>query len=115
MFQEVEVTFGSERILSREHAALEQASSVARGYTFVDAVADQKAFLERLAVELGKSARGLLPRVADGTVRFRLLRKMPSHEWHAIGVHVSDLFSAYRRNPLPTRSAGRGPGRTSSQ
>jgi hypothetical protein len=80
MFQEVEVTFGSERILSREHAALEQASSVAQGYTFVDAVADQKAFLERLAVELGKSARGLLPRVADGTVRFRLLRKMPSHE-----------------------------------
>jgi hypothetical protein len=80
MFQEVEVTFGSERILSREHAALEQASSAAQGYTFVDAVADQKAFLERLAVEPGKSARGLLRRVADGTVRFRLLRKMPSHE-----------------------------------
>ena len=80
MFEEVEVTFGSERILSREHAALEQASSVARGYTFVDAIADQKAFLERLAAELGKSAKGLLPRVADGTVRFRLLRKMPSHE-----------------------------------
>jgi hypothetical protein len=80
MFEEVEVTFGSERILSREHAALEQASSVARGYTFVDAVADQKAFLERLAAELGKSARALLARVADGTVRFRLLRKMPSHE-----------------------------------
>ena len=33
MFQEVEVTFGSERILSRENAALEQASGVARGYT----------------------------------------------------------------------------------
>ncbi|MBV8359231.1 MAG: NgoFVII family restriction endonuclease [Deltaproteobacteria bacterium] len=80
MFQEVEVTFGSERILSREHAALEQASGVARGYTFLDAVSDQKAFLERLAAELGKSARALLPRVADGTVRFRVLRKMPSHE-----------------------------------
>lgn len=40
----------------------------------------RKAFLERLAVELGKSVRGLLPKVADGTVRFRLLRKMPSHE-----------------------------------
>ena len=80
MFADVEVTFGSERILSREHAALEQASGVVRGYTFLDAVSDQKAFLERLAAELGKSARGLLPRVADGTVRFRVLRKMPSHE-----------------------------------
>jgi len=80
MFREVEVTFGSERILSREHAALEQASHLARGYTFVDAVTDQKAFLETLAAELGKSARALMPRVADGTLRFRLLRKMPSHE-----------------------------------
>jgi hypothetical protein len=80
MFRDVEVTFGSERILSREHAALEQASNIARGYTFVDAVTDQKAFLERLAVKMGKSARALLPRVADGTLRFRLLRKMPSHE-----------------------------------
>jgi hypothetical protein len=80
MFKDVEVTFGSERILSREHAALEQASHIARGYTFVDTLADQKAFLESLAAELGKSARGLLPRIADGTLRFRLLRKMPSHE-----------------------------------
>jgi hypothetical protein len=80
MFSDVEVTFGSERILSREHAALEQASNIARGYTFVDAVTDQKAFLERLAAEMGKSARALLPRVANGTLRFRLLRKMPSHE-----------------------------------
>ncbi len=80
MFRDVEVTFGSERILSREHAALEQASNIARGYTFVDAVSDQKAFLERLAAELGKSARALLPRVANGTLRFRLLRQMPSDE-----------------------------------
>src|SRR5260370_283762 len=80
MFSDVEVTFGCERILSREHAALEQASNIARGYTFVDAVTDQKAFLERLAAEMGKSARALLPRVANGTLRFRLLRKMPSHE-----------------------------------
>lgn len=80
MFSDVEITFGSERILSREHAALEQASHIAEGYTFVDAVADQKAFIERLAAYLGKSARGLLPRVIDGTLRFRVLRKMPSHE-----------------------------------
>ena len=80
IFKDVEVTFGSERILSREHAALEQASHIARGYTFVDAIADQKAFLEKLGSELGKSGRALLPRVANQTLRFRLLRKMPSHE-----------------------------------
>jgi hypothetical protein len=80
MFSDVEITFGSERILSREHAALEQVSHIAEGYTFVDAVADQKAFIERLAAYLGKSARGLLPRVIDGTLRFQVLRKMPSHE-----------------------------------
>lgn len=80
MFADIEITFGSERILSREHAALEQASHIAEGYTFVDAVADQKAFIERLAAYLGKSARGLLPRVMDGTLRFQVLRKMPSHE-----------------------------------
>jgi hypothetical protein len=80
MFCDVEVTFGSERILSREHAALEQASHIAKGYTFVDAVVDQKVFLQQLGGELGRPARALLPRVANGTLRFRLLRKMPSHE-----------------------------------
>jgi hypothetical protein len=80
MFSDVEITFGSERILSREHAALEQVTQVAEGYTFVDAVADQKAFIEKLAAYLGKSARGLLPRVLDGSLRFQVLRKMPSHE-----------------------------------
>jgi NgoFVII-like restriction endonuclease len=80
MFSDVEITFGSERILSREHAALEQVTQVAEGYTFVDAVADQKAFIETLAEYLGKSARGLLPRVMDSTLRFQVLRKMPSHE-----------------------------------
>jgi len=80
MFADIEITFGSERILSREHAALEQVSHIAEGYTFVDAVADQKAFIERLAAYLGKSARRLLPRVIDGTLRFQVLRKMPSHE-----------------------------------
>lgn len=80
MFTDAEITFGSERILSREHSALEQATHIAEGYTFVDAVADQKAFVERLAAYLGKSARGLLPRVMDGKLRFQVLRKMPSHE-----------------------------------
>ncbi len=79
MFDDVEITFGSERVLSRELAALEQASSAA-GYRFTDALADQKAFIERL-VRPALSARGarLLERVHDGTLRFRLLRQVPSH------------------------------------
>lgn len=55
MFSDVEITFGSERILSREHAALEQVSHIAEGYTFVDAVADQKAFIERGSLHISES------------------------------------------------------------
>jgi hypothetical protein len=46
LFQDVEITFGSERVLSRELAALEQVTA-ATGYRFIDALADQKAFIER--------------------------------------------------------------------
>ncbi len=79
MFEDMEITFGSERILSREIAALEQATTAA-GYRFTDALADQKAFIERF-VRPALSRRGeeLLERVHDGTLRFRLLRQMPSH------------------------------------
>ena len=79
MFEDVEITFGSERVLSQELAALEQASS-ATGYRFTDALADQKAFIERL-VRPALSAHGeqLLERVHAGTLRFRLLRQVPSH------------------------------------
>ena len=79
LFDDVEITFGSERVLSRELAALEQATS-ATGYRFTDALADQKAFIERL-VRPALSRRGarLLERVQDGTLRFRLLREAPSH------------------------------------
>jgi hypothetical protein len=78
-FADVEITFGSERVLSRELAALEQATSAA-GYRFTDALADQKAFIERF-VRPALSQRGarLLDRVQDGTLRFRLLREAPSH------------------------------------
>jgi hypothetical protein len=44
LFQDVEITFGSERILAKERTALEQASALTAGYRFADAVADQKAF-----------------------------------------------------------------------
>ena len=79
MFDDVEITFGSERVLSREIAALEQATAAA-GYRFTDALADQKAFIERF-VRPSLSQRGeqLLQRVQDGTLRFRLLRQVPSH------------------------------------
>ncbi|HET6519909.1 MAG TPA: phospholipase D family protein [Geminicoccaceae bacterium] len=80
LFEEVEITFGSERVLSREAAALEQATT-AMGYRFVDALADQKAFIERFVrPALSRGGERLLARVQDGTLRFRLLRKLPSHE-----------------------------------
>jgi NgoFVII restriction endonuclease N-terminal PLD domain len=79
MFEDIEITFGSERVLSREIVALEQATT-ATGYRFTDALADQKAFIERF-VRPALSRRGeqLLERVHGGTLRFRLLRQMPSH------------------------------------
>ena len=79
-FEDMEVVFGSERILSREHVALTQASEVAAGYTFPDAMADQKVLTEALGRWLGKQGRQLLERVVAGTLRFRILRKRASHE-----------------------------------
>ena len=79
LFDDVEITFGSERVLSRELAALEQATTAA-SYRFTDALADQKAFIER-CVRPALSGRGahLLERVHDQSLRFRLLRRAPSH------------------------------------
>jgi hypothetical protein len=79
-FEDMEVVFGSERILSREHVALTQASEVAAGYSFPDAMADQKVLTEALGRWLGKQGRQLLERVVAGTLRFRILRKRASHE-----------------------------------
>ena len=46
LFEDVEITFGSEHVLSRELAALEQATTAA-GYRFTDAlVGTQRHFLE---------------------------------------------------------------------
>ena len=81
LFQDAEITFGSERILTKELAALEQASALNAGYRFADAVADQKAFIELLIrPALSKFGGKLLLRVLDGTLRFRMLRGLPSHE-----------------------------------
>lgn len=77
---DMEVVFGSERILSRAHLALAQASQTVESYGFTDALADQKALTEALAHLLGRAGQKLLDRVAAGTLRFRLLRGRPSHE-----------------------------------
>ena len=79
-FRDMEVVFGSERMLSKEHLALAQASQAIEAYTFPDALADQKVLTEALARFLGKQGAKLLERVLDGSLRFRLLRKRPSHE-----------------------------------
>jgi hypothetical protein len=76
----MEVVFGSESILSTEHLALAQASQTIEAYGFADALIDQKALVEALSRLLGRAGKGLLERVAAGSVRFRLLRGRPSHE-----------------------------------
>jgi hypothetical protein len=77
---DMEIVFGSESILSREHLALAQASQTIQAYGFTDALVDQKALVEALARLLGRTGQRLLERVAAGSLRFRLLRGRPSHE-----------------------------------
>ncbi len=77
---DMEIVFGSESILSKEHLALTQASQTVQAYGFADALVDQKALVEALAQLLGRAARALVERVAAGSLRFRLLRGRPSHE-----------------------------------
>ena len=77
---DMEVVFGSESILSKEHLALAQASQTIQSYGFGDALIDQKALVEALSRLLGRAGTKLLERVAAGTLRFRLLRGRPSHE-----------------------------------
>src|SRR4051812_22805090 len=60
---EVEVVFGSESILSKEHLALAQASQTVAAYGFADALIDHKALVEALSRLLGLAGRELLDRV----------------------------------------------------
>ena len=46
---DMEVVFGSESILSKEHLALTQASQTIQSYGFGDALIDQKALVEALS------------------------------------------------------------------
>ena len=77
---DMEVVFGSESILSKEHLALAQASQTIEAYGFADALIDHKALVEALSRLLGRAGRELLELVAAGSLRFRLLRGRPSHE-----------------------------------
>jgi hypothetical protein len=94
---DVEVVFGSESILSKEHLALAQASQTIHSYGFGDVLIDQKALVEALSRFLGGTGSKLLERVIASTLRFRLLRGRPS-QWlrHILGPHRAnhDLFSA---------------------
>ena len=78
--EDMEVVFGSEAILSKEHLALAQASQTVQEYGFADALIDHKALVVALQRLLGRSGRALLDHIAAGSLRFRLLRGRPSHE-----------------------------------
>ena len=56
----MEVVFGAERILTREHLALAQASHAVQAYGFADALVDHKALTEALARLLGRTGQALL-------------------------------------------------------
>ncbi len=79
-FADAEIVLGSECILTRQHALLIQTSQVVEAYGIADGLADHKALTEALALQLGTAGQALLPRVLDGSLRFRLLRGQPSHE-----------------------------------
>ena len=79
-FADAEIVLGSERILTRQHAVLTQASQIVEEYGIADALADHKTLTEALAEALGREGKALLPRVLEGSLRFRLLRGRPSHE-----------------------------------
>src|SRR3954452_13588296 len=57
---DLEIVFGSESILSKEHLALAQASQTIAAYGFADALIDQKALVESLSRLLGRAGRQLL-------------------------------------------------------
>lgn len=78
--EDMEIVFGSEHILTKTHLALVQASQVFEEYGFRDCLADQKSLVEGLRRILGQRHHLFLPRLQDGTLRFRLLTGRPSHE-----------------------------------
>ena len=67
---DMEVVFGSELILSKEHLALAQASQAIQSYGFSDALIDQKALVEALARLLGRTGTKLLERVVPAPCAF---------------------------------------------
>ena len=60
----MEVVFGSETILSKEHLALAQASQTVAAYGFADALIDHKVLVEALSAAIRAS-------IATGTLSFQ--------------------------------------------
>lgn len=79
-FEDIEIVFGSEHILTKTHIALAQASQLFEDYGFKDCLTDQKSLVEGLRQLLGPRSSLFLPRLQNGTLRFRLLTGRPSHE-----------------------------------
>lgn len=79
-FGDIEIVFGSEHILTKTHIALAQASQLFEDYGFKDCLTDQKSLVEGLRQLLGPRSSLFLPRLQNGTLRFRLLTGRPSHE-----------------------------------
>ena len=93
LFDDIEITFGSERVLSRELAALEQATTAA-GYRFTDALADQKVLIERF-VRPALSKSGAAARPCSG--------RKPALPHAPQGAEPCQAVSAGRRRPVPRR------------
>ena len=95
---DMEVVFGAERILSREHLALLQASQTVQSYGFADALADQKALVEALSRLLGRSGSRAAEACRQRQLAIlRLLRGRPSF----------DRMSQHFSRPNSKQSAGR--------
>jgi len=60
--EDMEVVFGSESILSKEHLALAQASQTVEAYGFADALIDHKVLVEALSRLLSHAGKQLLER-----------------------------------------------------
>jgi len=70
-FDDLEIVFGSESMLSREQLALAQASQIVETYGFADALVDQKALVEALARLGRKDIRCLLVGADQGRRGYR--------------------------------------------
>ena len=77
---DMEIVFGSESILSKEHLALAQASQTIAGLRLRRCAGRPEGAGRGAGAAARARRHALLERVAAGSLRFRLLRGRPSHE-----------------------------------